>query len=158
MKRSMFIITLLVVLYPSLGFCQEADEASEQLQAAESQLGLHRIQLEFQKSEAEADFRQQMRELELEERRIELERQREALKIYGQQKHHNNGGAAPFIILCLVVHILVTVWVYQDIRKRNAGSGIWIAIALLAGLLGVLVYAIVRVGDNQQSNMKTGSK
>ncbi len=155
MKRSMFIIALLVMLYPSLGFCLEADEASKQLQAAESQLELHRIQLEFQKSEAEAGFRQQMRELELEGRRIELERQREELKISGHQKHRNKSGVVPFIILCLVVHILVAVWVYQDIRKRNAGSGIWIVIALLAGLLGVLVYAIVRVGDSQQSIPKT---
>ena len=158
MKRSMFIITLLVVLYPSLGFCQEADEASEQLQAAESQLELHRIQLEIQKSEAEADFRQQMRELELEERRIELERQREELKFSGHQKHPNKSGAVPIIILCLVVHILVAVWVYQDIQKRNTGSGIWIAIALLAGLLGVLVYAIVRIGDSQQSTPTKAGK
>ncbi|MBN2377601.1 MAG: hypothetical protein JXD22_14470, partial [Sedimentisphaerales bacterium] len=142
----------------SLGFCQEADEASEQLQAAESQLELHRIQLEIQKSEAEADFRQQMRELELEERRIELDRQREELKFSGHQKHPNKNGAVPFILLCLVVHILVTVWVYQDVRKRNACSGIWIAIALLAGLLGVLVYAVVRIGDNQQSAPKAAGK
>jgi hypothetical protein len=151
----MFIIALLVVLYPSLGFCLEANEASEQLQAAKSQLELHRIQLEIKKSEAENDFRQQMRGLELEEQRIKLERQREELKISDHQKHSNKSVVVPFIILCLVVNILVAVWVYQDIRKRNAGSGIWIVIALLAGLLGVLVYAIVRVGDSQQSTPKT---
>jgi hypothetical protein len=48
---------------------------------------------------------------------------------------------------CAVVHVLTAVWVFQDIRVRGAGSGLWIVIALLAGLLGVLVYAVVRIGD-----------
>ncbi len=151
MKRGMFVITLLVVLYPSIGFCQEADEGSEQLEAAAKQLGLHRMRLEAKEREAEAEFRQEMRELELEERHLDLDRQRVELKRSANLKHRDEGRLVPFIILCLVVHILVAVWVYQDIRKRNAGSGIWIVIALLAGLLGVLVYAIVRLGDGRQS-------
>jgi hypothetical protein len=32
----------------------------------------------------------------------------------------------------------------------NRGSGIWIVIVLLAGLLGALVYAVVRIGDGRQ--------
>ena len=151
MKRTICLITLLVVMYPLTGFCQEADDANRQLQAAESQLELHRIKLEFQKSEAEADFHQQMRKLELEERRIELEQQRQKLSQAGHRKPRQKEWAAPFIILCFVVHILVAVWVYQDIRKRNVGSGIWIVVALLTGLLGALVYAIVRLGDSRQT-------
>ena len=151
MKRTICLITLLVVMYPSTGFCQEADDASKQLQAAETQLELHRIKLEFQKSETEADFHRQMRELELEQRRIELEHQREKLGLAGHWKPRHKEGAVPFIILCFVVHILVAVWVYQDIRKRNVGSGIWIVVALLTGLLGALVYAIVRLGDSRQT-------
>ena len=53
--------------------------------------------------------------------------------------------------LCIVVHILVAVWVFQDIRSRGTGSGIWIVIALIAGLLGALVYAVVRLGDAKKS-------
>jgi hypothetical protein len=51
------------------------------------------------------------------------------------------------MVMCLVVHILVAVWVYKDIRTRGTGSGIWIVIALISGLLGALVYAVVRLGD-----------
>jgi len=51
------------------------------------------------------------------------------------------------LIGCAVVHILAAIWVYKDMRERSAGSGIWIAIALLAGLFGALVYALVRLGD-----------
>jgi hypothetical protein len=50
------------------------------------------------------------------------------------------------IWLCLV-HILTAVWVYQDIKIRHVGSGIWVVIALLTGLLGAFVYAVVRLGD-----------
>ena len=57
----------------------------------------------------------------------------------------------PLLAVCFVVHILVGVWVYQDIRRRNAGSGIWIALGLLTGLLGALVYAVVRLGDSRQT-------
>ena len=88
--------------------------------------------------------------MELEERRIELDRQRGELKHPGHWKHHKKRCAVPFIILCLLVHVLVAVWVYQDIQRRKHGSGIWIVIALLTGLLGVLVYAVVRIGDSRQ--------
>ena len=71
-----------------------------------------------------------------------------------QQKsmHTNNHNpiCGLLMVMCLVVHILVTIWVFQDIRNRGTGSGIWIAIALIAGLLGALVYAVVRLGDVKQ--------
>ena len=64
--------------------------------------------------------------------------------------HHGKGKACGAIfVVCAVIHILLAMWVYQDIRKRNTGSGLWIVITLLTGLLGALVYAIVRIGDKQ---------
>ena len=151
MKRGIFLITLLVVLQASTGFCQEAEEANEELMAAEKQLELRHMQLEWHEAEAKSNFHRQMQELELEERRIELEERKAKLKSPGQWKHRRKEGAVPFLLLCFVVHILVAIWVYQDIRKRNAGSGIWIVVAFLTGLLGVLVYAVVRLGDSRQT-------
>jgi hypothetical protein len=55
------------------------------------------------------------------------------------------------MLVCAVVHILAAIWVFQDIRARGAGSGLWIVIALLAGLLGVLVYAVIRLGDAKKT-------
>ena len=55
------------------------------------------------------------------------------------------------MVMCLIVHVLAAVWVFQDIRIRGTGSGIWIVIALIAGLPGALVYAVVRLGDMKQS-------
>ena len=56
---------------------------------------------------------------------------------------------AVFVVCTLVIHILLAVWVYQDIRRRNAGSGIWVVITLLTGLCGAAVYALVRLGEKQ---------
>ena len=51
---------------------------------------------------------------------------------------------------CLIVHVLLTVWVYQDMRQRNAGSGLWIPIVLLSGFFGTLLYAVARLSDIRQ--------
>ena len=61
--------------------------------------------------------------------------------------HH----ARPALVLLMagaaIIHILLAVWVYQDLRRRNTGSGLWIVITLLAGLCGAAVYALVRLGE-----------
>jgi hypothetical protein len=92
----------------------------------------------------------QMQELELEKRRIELEHLRRQKEHPEHAKHHEKDDLHPLLLLVMVVHILVAVWVYQDIRRRGCESGIWIVIALLTGLLGTLVYAIVRLGDSEK--------
>jgi len=111
---------------------------------------LRNMELELQEREAELDHHRRVQGLGLEQRSIDLEHRREAQGRPACCPHHRKGAMLPFLIVCFVVHILVAVWVYKDIRRRNSGSGIWIVIALLTGLLGVLVYAIVRLGDIQQ--------
>lgn len=148
MKRTIFIVTLLVLLCPSPGFCEEAEE---ELMSIEKRMDLRNMELEAEEMEANAEFRRQMQELELEERRIELEHLRKKLDWPGHGKSCHEKCAGPFLMVCFIVHILVSIWVYQDIRKRNSGSGIWIVIALLAGLFGGLVYAIVRLGEIRET-------
>ena len=106
--------------------------------------------MELQHREAERGFEREMRELELQERRSNVEREMREPERADHHKPHDKDDAAPFLLLLLVVHILIAVWVYMDIRKLNRGSGIWIVIALLTGLLGTLVYAIVRLGDGRK--------
>jgi hypothetical protein len=105
---------------------------------------------------------------ELKEQRVGLEGERRKLDQEWQKLKHHKGQMQPqrqwparkqmhksrcrplcglLMVMCLVVHILVAVWVYKDIRTRGTGSGIWIVIALISGLLGALVYAVVRLGD-----------
>ncbi|MCJ7675488.1 MAG: hypothetical protein MUO33_10105, partial [Sedimentisphaerales bacterium] len=68
-----------------------------------------------------------------------------------QMEKARRHGPGPLLLLGIVaVHILAAVWVNKDIRQRGCGSGLWVLISLLAGLLGTLVYAVVRLGDGEK--------
>jgi hypothetical protein len=146
MGRLYWSIALLVVLVPAIGVSQdEVDLRGDPEYAME----LDQRALELEQQRAEMEFQRQKQELELEEIRLELEH---------QEKHDDGGGAVVLLILCGVVHILLAVWVYQDIRARNAGSGLWVVLVLLAGLLAALVYAVVRLGDIDNGKKRTTSR
>ena len=49
----------------------------------------------------------------------------------------------------VVCNVLMAVWIYTDIRKRGEGSGIFVAMALLAGIPAALIYAVTRLGDKK---------
>jgi hypothetical protein len=113
--------------------------------------------LNLEQRQSEVNFNNEMRKVELEKKRMELEHQRQMLKAQepkagpGKEVWRGRDGkimhCLGLVFLCFVVNVLLAIWVYQDIRKRNAGSGIWIAITLLTGFFGALVYAVVRLGD-----------
>ena len=126
--------------------CEEYEEIAEQ-EEIERQMEQREREMELQHRDAEMGIEQEMQRLELEERKMHLEREMQQREHAGHRTHHGEKAAHPLLLLLLVVHILLAVWVYTDIRKLNSGSGIWIVIALLTGLLGTLVYAVVRMGD-----------
>ena len=105
----------------------------------EAQMAMKEKEMEIQQRQAKMDMEREMQKLDLEGQRLKLE------QVRGGRK----GEPHPLLLVILVVHILVAVWVYMDIRQLNRGSGLWIVIALLTGLLGTLVYAIVRLGDGR---------
>jgi hypothetical protein len=109
------------------------------------------MELDLHEREAELDFRREMHKLELEKRQTRLQHQRARQKHGHGWKKGKDGDGGPLLILLAIVHILTAIWVYQDIRKRGVGSGIWIVIALLTGLIGTLVYAVVRLGNTPQT-------
>lgn len=135
----------------------ETEEMMMDLERGELQLQNHRIEAEMrghememklEKYKAELEHKGEMRRLELEQQRVDLER--------GQRgRHHNKGSFLHLIfIISVIVHILAAIWVYQDIKARKTGSGLWIAITLLAGLFGTLVYAVVRLEEKPKAIAK----
>jgi len=154
MNRYVLIGVLMAMFFSTPVFSQEPEKSRGRPQEEVGrQLRLRRAQMEMEGREAELDFQRKMRELELERHKAKLGRQRKPHKHPACFRHCRKCVMLPFLVLgvCLVVHILLAVWVFQDIRKRNAGSGIWIVIALLTGLLGTLVYAVVRLGNTKQT-------
>jgi hypothetical protein len=139
MKRYVFMsILLLSILAVPAVFSQEFEPED-----MEMQLEMHERKMELEQRQAKMDMERKMQELDLEQRRMELERARD-------DGDDGKGALGVLMLICGVVHILVAVWVYMDIRQLNRGSGIWIVIALLTGLMGALVYAIVRLGNGRQ--------
>ncbi|MBE0534276.1 MAG: hypothetical protein IH624_01305 [Phycisphaerae bacterium] len=102
-------------------------------------------QLDLEARQAELEFQRRMHGLELEARRAEIERLRTA------PGRGQNGGALAILILgMIVVRALSTIWVYRDIEQYKA-SGLWIAIVLVGGLLALIAYVLVRLGNLQQA-------
>lgn len=118
---------------------------------------IQRKQAELEQYRTELYFNNEMQKIELEKKRLELNRERQMLDSQGQPAGPGKGAwrghpgkmkhFCGLMLICAIVHILLAIWVYQDIRHRNAGSGLWIIVTLLTGLLGTLVYALVRLGD-----------
>lgn len=137
MRRYVFGIVLVSMLVPTAAFCRDFDRED-----VERQMAMRDRDMEFQNRQAEMDIEREMQKLELEQRRLELERARAGVE-------DDDDEVNPLLLLLAVVHILVAIWVHMDIRQLNRGSGIWVVIALLAGLFGALVYAVVRLGDGR---------
>ena len=137
---AMFIGTSLYFTFPAVAIAEENEDFD--LEQAQQHLDIEEREMELEQRRAEMEHENQMRELELEKHRAQMK------KFYHRP---DKDKYMPLVLLCLVVHILVAIWVFQDIRKCGSGSGIWIVIALIAGLLGALVYAVVRLGDVKQS-------
>jgi ABC-type transport system involved in cytochrome bd biosynthesis fused ATPase/permease subunit len=140
MKRYVFLsVMLLSMLAVPAAFSQEVEPED-----MEMRMQMRQREMDLKQREADMDMERQMKQLDLEQRKMELERARQ------DRENDCRGVLGVLLLICAVVHILVAVWVYMDIRQLNRGSGLWIVIALLTGLLGALVYAVVRIGDGRQ--------
>jgi hypothetical protein len=51
------------------------------------------------------------------------------------------------ILVCFLCNILLAIWIFSDIRRRGEGSGIFIVLALVAGIPAAIIYSLVRIGD-----------
>ena len=142
----------------------EMAEAMQGLQLRERQLDIEERELDLQ-------FQRQVKELEIEKYRAELKMN--LAKAGGELKKpdmpcgagkcgrgpEGNGEcrekcedmAETVGLVLIIVHILLAAWIFQDIRKRNAGSGLWIVITLLIGFFGAVLYMLSRIGDSQKA-------
>lgn len=142
MKRYFLMSVLLVSMF----LCPAVISQEFEPEDMEIRMQMKEREMELQRLEAKMGMEREMQNLDLEQRRMELESARQD----DNDDDDGEGALGLLFLICAIVHILVAIWVYMDIRQFNRGSGIWIIIALLAGLLGALVYAVVRLGDGRQ--------
>jgi thiol:disulfide interchange protein len=48
------------------------------------------------------------------------------------------------VILAFIVQIALGAWIYKDAKKRNMDAALWLLVVLLTGLVGLVIYFIVR--------------
>lgn len=48
------------------------------------------------------------------------------------------------VILAFIVQIALGAWIYKDAKKRNMDATLWLLVVLLTGLVGLVIYFIVR--------------
>jgi len=52
-------------------------------------------------------------------------------------------------LIGIICNLLMTIWIFKDIRKRGEGSGIFVAMALVAGIPAAIIYALTRITDKK---------
>ncbi len=148
MRQIMLVFLVIGAVLSGVTFAQAEEEALA-LEAKKIEFAHARRanELDIEAQDVRLDFERQMHELELEERRAQIQRPQRGS--YHHRKKH--GGFACLIgLVMIIVRILATIWVSGDLQRRRTGSGLWIPIVLLGGLFGLLVYAVIRVGDIMQ--------
>jgi len=146
MKTYYLLFVLAVAMFAPAAAAEEVELSPHE------QMEIRNLQLDLEEREMEMGFRRQMQELELKKHGLGMGREYQKKKFHAGLKRHHDKDGKPILVLIAIVHILLAIWVFQDIRKKSDSSGIWIVLALLTGLLGVLVYAVVRLGDIRKTS------
>ena len=47
-------------------------------------------------------------------------------------------------VVLFVLYIKLLIWVYHDAQKRNMDGTIWLLIVVVTGLIGLMIYLIIR--------------
>ncbi|MFB0562889.1 MAG: PLDc N-terminal domain-containing protein [Candidatus Lokiarchaeia archaeon] len=47
-------------------------------------------------------------------------------------------------IVMTVIWIYIAIWVYRDARDRGMDAAIWLIIIILLGIIGLIIYLVVR--------------
>jgi len=49
-----------------------------------------------------------------------------------------------FTLVWFIIWILVAIWVYKDAQKRGKNGVLWLIIVILLGIIGLIIYLVVR--------------
>ena len=54
------------------------------------------------------------------------------------------GAMIACVALWFIIAILICVWVYKDAEKRGSSGVLWLIVVLLAGIIGLIIWLLVR--------------
>jgi hypothetical protein len=160
MKKCLLYLLLAAVLFPVATFAEEEEEEGMTIEDAERQLEMTNIRLDQKRAELEFDFEQKKRELKLQEAQLKLQEahlkiDRAEAQFKGHGRHKPEGVIFIVMLIGLLTRILAPIWIYKDMRKRDSVSVMLVLFGILGGLFGLLVYAVVRLGDVKTATRTT---
>ena len=47
-------------------------------------------------------------------------------------------------LIWFIIAILICIWVYRDAKSRGMSGGLWLIITILLGIIGLIIYLVVR--------------
>jgi apolipoprotein N-acyltransferase len=69
--------------------------------------------------------------------------------LFTRALHEAKGIIKLCFFMGMIINILLAIWIFLDIRKRGEGSGIFIALALIAGVPAAIIYTLSRIADKK---------
>ena len=63
-------------------------------------------------------------------------------------------GALCFIpVVMFIIWIVLAIWVYKDAEKRDSSGALWLIIVIVTGIIGLIIWLIVRppIGGNKEA-------
>ena len=59
-------------------------------------------------------------------------------------------------IVIFIIFILIAIWVYKDAEKRGMSGVLWLIIVILLGIIGLIIYLVVRSSHPIQQQPPAG--
>ncbi len=54
------------------------------------------------------------------------------------------GAALLYMAVWLIIAVALCVWMYKDAKSRGMSAGLWLVVGLVLGIIGLIVYLVVR--------------
>ena len=62
-----------------------------------------------------------------------------------------------FIVIFSAIGIFLCIWVYKDAKSRGMDGALWVIIVLIANIIGLIIYLIVREDKKKESTPREGT-
>ncbi len=67
---------------------------------------------------------------------------------------------AIFAVVWFIIFIAIAIWVYKDAEKRGSSGALWLIIVILLGILGIIIWLIIRppIGGRPQQQQQAAGR
>jgi ABC-type transport system involved in multi-copper enzyme maturation permease subunit len=63
-----------------------------------------------------------------------------------------------FIVIFFAIGIFLCIWIYKDAKSRGMDGTLWVIIILIANIIGLIIYLVVREDKKKESIPREGTR